>query len=237
MKTTRTARFQGHEYNFIAYEESDLRAMPGTDWMKGFTDHLDGAAHSTWWTFEDEAVVRDRHWHFKAQDVVIDCGAALGSYTLTAAVQGAIVVALEPLIFCRWILQDNIRANPSLPYDPMVLPIGVHERAGHFEPEKAVLFDKFEEHTLIVKPLDETVFGLQLARVDMIKLDVEGAELAALKGAEKTIVTYKPRLLIEEHEFKAPGIGAECEALLKSWGYAAPERHNHGSVNHAHYVP
>jgi FkbM family methyltransferase len=44
--------------------------------------------------------------------------------------------------------------------------------------------------------IDEWVEQRALSRVDFIKLDVEGAELNALRGAEKTIRAFKPRMAI-----------------------------------------
>jgi len=44
--------------------------------------------------------------------------------------------------------------------------------------------------------IDDLVKEKNLAKVDFIKMDIEGAELNALKGAEQTIRTFKPRLAI-----------------------------------------
>jgi FkbM family methyltransferase len=59
--------------------------------------------------------------------------------------------------------------------------------------------NRVTDHGLVkvrVTSIDATVKELGLDRVDVIKLDVEGAELEALKGARNTIKQYKPKLQI-----------------------------------------
>lgn len=44
--------------------------------------------------------------------------------------------------------------------------------------------------------IDGLVEREQLKRLDFIKMDIEGAELAALKGAEQSIRRFRPKLAI-----------------------------------------
>ena len=48
--------------------------------------------------------------------------------------------------------------------------------------------------------IDKIVAELKLAHVDFIKMDIEGAEKQAIKGAENTIRRFRPRMsLSSEH--------------------------------------
>jgi hypothetical protein len=71
----------------------------------------------------------------------------------------------------------------------------------------------YSENTVEVRTL--ALDEVDAARVDFIKLDVEGMELEALQGAEKTIERSRPVLLIEK-------IKTDAEQLtrrLRDWGY------------------
>jgi FkbM family methyltransferase len=61
-------------------------------------------------------------------------------------------------------------------------------------------------------------------RIDLVKLDVEGAEWRVLKGAEQTIRTSRPVIVCEMFPAQLETVsgvgGAELIALLCEWGYA-----------------
>lgn len=57
--------------------------------------------------------------------------------------------------------------------------------------------------------IDEFIEENNLKQIDFIKLDVEGNEIEAIKGAEKSIKRFKPNLAIciyhkAEHLYKIP---------------------------------
>ena len=73
------------------------------------------------------------------------------------------------------------------------------------------------------RPLDAIVKEAKLDHVDVIKIDVEGAEFAVLKGAAKTLDDFRPVLIIElvQNQLKAMGTSVEeVTGFLASHGYA-----------------
>jgi FkbM family methyltransferase len=54
---------------------------------------------------------------------------------------------------------------------------------------------------------------------DVIKIDVEGAEFDVLLGAEQTLHTHRPHLLLATHDVHVPGIDRQCVNFLKGLGY------------------
>jgi len=75
------------------------------------------------------------------------------------------------------------------------------------------------EETVILTTLDETV---QPERLDLIKIDVEGAELATLLGARQQLEKHLPDLIVEvgQNTCKAAGYaGSDILDYLSSFGY------------------
>ena len=76
--------------------------------------------------------------------------------------------------------------------------------------------------TIELARLDDWVAAHGVTKVDFVKLDIEGAEVAALRGAEQTLRRDKPALLLEVAPDALAKQGASRAALvelLKSLGY------------------
>jgi FkbM family methyltransferase len=129
-------------------------------------------------------------------DVVLDVGAYTGWSTLQFLRQlrgRGSVVALEPLprayrklARLRW-----LGARP--------LHLGAWDRPDELAIDDAGAGSQLGgagEVTVPVRPIDDLVGELGLSRVDLVKLDVEGAELRVLEGAEATLRRFRPRLAI-----------------------------------------
>ena len=139
-------------------------------------------------------------------DVVMDAGAHLGESTRNALRLGAsMVIAVEPS-------PDNLRAfrrNLATPIGEgriVIVETGVYDHEGvlTFESHKSwdgQFVDPHETHggkieQLPVTTIDALVAQLKLTRLDFIKMDIEGSEPYALKGAAETLRRFKPRLAI-----------------------------------------
>lgn len=139
-------------------------------------------------------------------DVVMDAGAHLGESTRNALGLGAsMVIAIEPS-------PDNVRAfrrNLATQIAGgriVIVEKGVYDHEGVLEFENHKSWDGqfVDEHgahggkieQLPVTTIDALVAQLKLTRLDFIKMDIEGSEPYALKGATDTLRRFKPRLAI-----------------------------------------
>ncbi len=143
----------------------------------------------------------------KLGDIFIDIGAYIGWYTIQASraigANGR-VVALEPDPSNRRQLERNIRLNQL--ENCALIPLAAWSRAGDigWQSSDTLVWHKVDEaqgpQSIEVTTVDFLVGKLSLPHVDWIKLDIEGGEVEALKGAEQTLRRFHPKLFIEVHE-------------------------------------
>jgi hypothetical protein len=72
-------------------------------------------------------------------------------------------------------------------------------RAGEGQIKRSAAIDPgatIADDAIPTTTLDTLIREGTIARIDFIKMDIEGSELAALKGAEKTLREQRPRLAI-----------------------------------------
>lgn len=138
-----------------------------------------------------------------ADDVVIDCGAFLGFGDLRMAetVTAGRIVAIEANRSCHALLGRNLRANGV--ENVTALHRAVWNRQTELELETGFA----QSNTLVAEvytgpttepvqtvTIDEVVAEHDLAKVDMLSLTLNGAEVEALEGAARTLRRFGPRI-------------------------------------------
>jgi FkbM family methyltransferase len=160
--------------------------------------------------------------------VVLDCGANLGMFARYAIDHGAgRVVCFEPSPQTVEALRRNV-------------PQAVIVERGVWDSETTVRFHTHgpnpgadliaEDGELMITTttIDATVVALKLERVDFIKIDIEGAELAALRGARETLLRFHPALSIAtEHTADILENNRRVVNYLKPLGYSVSCRECH----------
>lgn len=87
---------------------------------------------------------------------------------------------------------------------------------------KIKVFEAYVTNSNDTGPLNKTsidsfVYEKGNPAPDVIKMDIEGEELNALRGAEKTLKEHHPKLIIEIHSRE---LAVECPVYIRTLGYA-----------------
>jgi FkbM family methyltransferase len=163
--------------------------------------------------------------------VVYDLGANVGFFTLLASrLVGATgtVYAFEPLPANLEILRRHLALNRCA--NVTVLPAAVSDRDGRARFEgsgsTARLGEGGDAIEVETARIDTLLARGDLTPADLVKLDIEGAELAALEGMDGLLRTVRPRLLIEFHGRHIDGVDIDtaCRTLLRDLGYELTRR-------------
>jgi len=168
---------------------------------------------------------------------VLDVGAHVGQYTLLAGRlvgAGGRVIAFEPNPITFEVLSRNVSANnmPQVELARVALGDSAGTRQlrvprGHpatgtlldANPTRSVEAFATDRFDTSVQTLDRIIRASGLARLDVIKIDVEGLEAAVMIGGEASIRHWLPAIIFEANQLTESLADLLPVKFLHSLGY------------------
>ena len=182
-----------------------------------FKNHLikfDGGHRSIAWSF----YFRQYFYHRNgvkispiSGDYVLDLGACMGDTTIAfahAVGKNGHVYAFDFIPAHLDLISYNVNQNYGFRDIVTIMPYAVGRKSNNLPPLKNKFQDKiFPSASLVygniksiddipIISIDDIVEKKKIKKIDFIKMDIEGYELEALKGASKTIKKFFPKLAI-----------------------------------------
>lgn len=150
-----------------------------------------------------------------SRSVFFDIGANAGFYSLLAARMGAAVFAFEPFPANAAFVRRHAALN-RFQISVQELALSNYDGIGSFVGSGAVGHIASKGIPIKVAKLDSLI-SAGLPSPSHIKMDIEGAELEALRGAEHCIRTHRPKIFLAVHSQE---LHKDCVALLSGWSFS-----------------
>lgn len=183
----------------------------------------------------DAGTIKALKQHLTEDSVFVDVGANVGTFTLVAAAKSprGKVHSFEPSRYHFARLNGNIDLNGftnvktnqvGLWDAPAASTLHVPLRnTGMSNTGAASMFadtsdpEPSKDEPIELIRLDDYVAENALDRIDVIKVDIEGAELAALRGARETLQRFHPLVLMELDLDNLERAGSSAADILAFW--------------------
>lgn len=186
----------------------------GMKWIVG------SAPHGCWLGTYELAKQRALQRFVRPGMTIYDIGAQAGFYTLffSRLVSGNDrVYAFEPCAYGARFLIDHVRVNGLA--NVRIIQAAVCEKLGLYgmSTDQGICQNELCDDSdagLMVPTISLDSSGLPVP--DLIKMDVEGAESAVLRGALRTLREARPAVFVALHGLEQRDI---CAAILKATGY------------------
>lgn len=191
-------------------------------------DPFDGPGHSFWRVGLTEPETRHVLGEFLRPGMVMfDIGAYVGQFSLVASrvALDVRIFAFEPTpaVFAQ--MQRNIELNDcrnvtcvnvALSDAPGTALLYTYPGSADQNSLRPLASDSNGSVEVRVSSIDSFSKERNLDRLDVIKIDVEGNELAVLKGARESLSRFKPVLIVEvsRHQRSYGYTGAQIKALF-----------------------
>ncbi len=155
-------------------------------------------------------------------DVVYDLGANVGFYSLLASVltgDKGHVYCFEPLAANIALLKRHVEMNRIQNCTIVEAAATAVDGFARFDPSADPSMAHLSEHgekTVRTVRIDSLVASGEVRPPDVMKIDIEGAEVAALQGAAQVIDKHRPTILLATH---GPDAHQGCLQFLRERGY------------------
>jgi FkbM family methyltransferase len=219
---------------YIAYNILKIQKIHGAWFFRRPGEHVFELA-SRYDSFEGSEIKFFSEF-LKPGQMVFDVGANFGIYSLLASQRvGASgrVVAFEPAPTTIRCLRNNCYLNliRNIERNQLALSDSNGWVEFHFAVDQPAYSGiqvgdvpgRVEKIRVESMTLDSFCTKRNPTKIDMVKVDVEGAERAFLNGARQTLTTYKPALLMEFSPLRTRPSGyevSELSSILENLGYS-----------------
>ena len=199
------SQFQILEHD-AALDIDAVRTPKRTFWTRTRGERWNGKQLVAYLLAEQEVVAQPNDRNLvQPGEIVLDCGAHVGTFTHFALERGAAkVVAVEPDPVNLECLRRNFRKEIAAG-KVIVAPVGVWSSEGTFKLSlgrgnfgmNSLVIDRGGESIDVrTTTIDKLLTELGVGRVDFIKMDIEGAEPDAIRGGRETIARNGPILTV-----------------------------------------
>ncbi len=217
----------------------------------GAVIYLDLLDSRIWWVLDEVRGGGAEHEVMRrciaAGDTFVDVGANHGGYAVFAAAltgAGGRVVACEPQPRLARLVEQSLAATGASPYEVLAAACGDREemvdlfipRAGSGSASVFADYQSGPNARVEVRQarLDDAVDWQSFPGRVFVKLDVEGSELAFLRGAEELIRARQPLILLEINDESARAGGYGVNDVLQRLAELGYDRAVElGSISHA----
>ena len=154
--------------------------------------------------------------------VVFDVGAHVGYYTVLSSVlagPSGQVIAFEPLPANLKYLRRHLKLNACDNVRILTNCVGEGSSIARFDDSHGTGVGHLANEgsfEVQVRSLDEMIESGELPIPQFLKIDVEGAELLVLKGAERLLRRHHPTLVLSTH---SADLDRACLQRLSDFGY------------------
>lgn len=191
--------------------------LRGATWIRG------AATHKCWLGAYEHKKAKTFAEHVSSADVVFDIGANVGFYTLLAARRvgpRGEVTAFEPLPRNIDFLRQHVELNNLENVTVVQAAVAESEGTSRFSTQEGFLeghlVDKGGMEVEMVS-IDAFVNSRNARSPNVMKIDVEGAELQVLKGAYGVLASARPIIFLATH---GDDVHRDCCSFLSDFGYS-----------------